>query len=208
MQDRTTLLYRALDQRILLLDGGFGTMVQPYGLTETEFRGTEFADWPTPLKGCNDLLAMTRPAVVREIHEKYLQAGADIVTFHYEATSDPKGCIDLIRRAGAKAGISIKPATPVEVLDELLPTLDLVLVMSVEPGFGGQSFIPESLDRIARLRRMIEARGCATVIEVDGGISAANARAVFEAGAEALVAGSAVFGAADPEAEIVKMLEA
>ncbi len=80
MQDRTTLLYRALDQRILLLDGGFGTMVQPYGLTETEFRGTEFADWPTPLKGCNDLLAMTRPAVVREIHEKYLQAGADIVT--------------------------------------------------------------------------------------------------------------------------------
>ena len=94
------------------------------------------------------------------------------------------------------------------VLDELRPTLDLVLVMSVEPGFGGQSFIPESLDRIARLRRMIEARGCATVIEVDGGISAANARAVFEAGAEALVAGSAVFGAADPEAEIVKMLEA
>lgn len=80
MQDRTTLLYRALDQRILLLDGGFGTMVQPYGLTETEFRGTEFADWPTPLKGCNDLLAMTRPAVVREIHKKYLQAGADIVT--------------------------------------------------------------------------------------------------------------------------------
>ena len=140
--------------------------------------------------------------------ERFVQAGADIVTFHYEATSDPKGCIDLIRRAGAKAGISIKPATPVEVLDELLPTLDLVLVMSVEPGFGGQSFIPESLDRIARLRRMIEARGCATVIEVDGGISAANARAVFEAGAEALVAGSAVFGAADPEAEIVKMLEA
>ncbi len=140
--------------------------------------------------------------------ERFVQAGADIVTFHYEATSDPKGCIDLIRRAGAKAGISIKPATPVEVLDELLPTLDLVLVMSVEPGFGGQSFIPESLDRIARLRRMIEARGCATVIEVDGGISAANARAVFEAGAEARVAGSAVFGAADPEAEIVKMLEA
>ncbi|MDE5962768.1 MAG: homocysteine S-methyltransferase family protein, partial [Alistipes sp.] len=80
MQDKTSLLYRALDARILLLDGGFGTMVQQYGLTEKQYRGEEFADWTTPLKGCNDILSLTRPSVVREIHEKYLQAGADIIT--------------------------------------------------------------------------------------------------------------------------------
>ena len=89
-----------------------------------------------------------------------------------------------------------------------LPKVDLVLVMSVEPGFGGQSFIPGSLDKIRELRAMAHEGGLSTLIEVDGGISARNAREVFEAGADALVAGSAVFGAPDPEAEIVRMLEA
>ncbi|EKC79612.1 Ribulose-phosphate 3-epimerase, partial [human gut metagenome] len=89
-----------------------------------------------------------------------------------------------------------------------LPKVDLVLVMSVEPGFGGQSFIPGSLDKIRELRAMAREGGLSTLIEVDGGISARNAREVFEAGADALVAGSAVFGAPDPEAEIVRMLEA
>lgn len=140
--------------------------------------------------------------------ERFVQAGADIVTFHYEATYDPKGCIEAIRRAGAKAGISIKPATSADVLRDLLPMLDLVLVMSVEPGFGGQSFIPESMDKIASLRKMIEEQGTQTLIEVDGGISASNARAVYEAGADALVAGSAVFGVENPAAEIEKILEA
>ena len=112
--------------------------------------------------------------------EKYLrrfaEAGADLVTFHYEATQDPLGAIRMIKECGVKAGISVKPATPVEVLGELLPELDLVLIMSVEPGFGG--------------------------------VSASNAGDLFAAGCDALVAGSAVFGAADPKAEIVKMLEA
>ena len=137
---------------------------------------------------------------------RFAEAGADIVTFHYEAVSDGSACIGLIRGAGARAGVSIKPATPAEALREVLPLVDLVLVMSVEPGFGGQSFIPGSLDKIRALRAMIREQGLGTIVEVDGGISARNAREVFDAGADALVAGSAVFGAEDPEAEIARIL--
>lgn len=138
---------------------------------------------------------------------RFVEAGADIVTFHYEATDDPTRCIGLIRAAGAKVGISIKPATSVEVLRDILPLVDLVLVMSVEPGFGGQSFIEGSLEKIARLRAMAEELETQTIIEVDGGISSHNAREIFDAGAEALVAGNAVFGAESPEEEIRKMLD-
>ena len=137
---------------------------------------------------------------------RFAEAGADIVTFHYEAVSDVRACIGLIRGARARAGVSIKPATPAEALREVLPLVDLVLVMSVEPGFGGQSFIPGSLDKIRALRAMIREQGLGTIVEVDGGISARNAREVFDAGADALVAGSAVFGAEDPEAEIARIL--
>ena len=140
--------------------------------------------------------------------ERFVEAGADLVTFHLEAAEDPAVCAALIRRAGAKVGVSIKPATPVEALHEVLPAVDLVLVMSVEPGFGGQSFIEGSLEKIRRLRALVRELGLDTVIEVDGGISAANAREVFEAGAEVLVAGSAVFKAGDPEAEIRRILGA
>ena len=135
---------------------------------------------------------------------RFVEAGADFVTFHHEATRDARGCIAAIREAGAKVGISIKPATP----RDLLPEIDMALVMSVEPGFGGQSFIPESLDKIRALDRMRREAGLGFLIEVDGGISASNAGEVFAAGADAVVAGSAVFGAADPEAEILKILEA
>ena len=137
---------------------------------------------------------------------RFAEAGADIVTFHYEAVSDVRACIGLIRGAGARAGVSVKPATPAEALREVLPLVDLVLVMSVEPGFGGQSFIPGSLDKIRALRAMIREQGLGTIVEVDGGISARNAREVFDAGADALVAGSAVFGAEDPETEIARIL--
>ena len=140
--------------------------------------------------------------------ERFVEAGADLVTFHLEATQDPAECIARIRRAGARVGMSIKPATPVESLRRWLSEVDLVLVMSVEPGFGGQSFIEGSLSKIRELRAMADELGLATLIEVDGGISAANAREVFEAGAEVLVAGSAVFRAADPESEIRRILEA
>lgn len=144
--------------------------------------------------------------------EKYLtrfvEAGADLVTFHYEATDDPRACIELIRKAGAKVGVSIKPATPVDVLRGILPLIDLVLVMSVEPGFGGQSFIPGSLEKIAQLRALAREAGLETIIEVDGGISSRNAGEIFAAGADVLVAGNAVFGAQDPAAEIIGMLNA
>lgn len=140
--------------------------------------------------------------------ERFAEAGADIITVHYEATGDIAACIGAIRSAGAKVGISIKPATDVRVLEKWLSEIDLVLVMSVEPGFGGQSFIEASTGRIAELRRMADACGSKCHIEVDGGISAANAGGIFDAGADVLVAGSSVFGAADPKAEIVKMLEA
>ena len=139
---------------------------------------------------------------------RFAEAGADIVTFHYEATQTPREAIRLIRESGAKVGISIKPKTPVEVLRELLPEVDLVLVMSVEPGFGGQSFIEGSTDKVRELRKMIDEAGLNVTIEIDGGVSAANARELYEAGCDALVAGSAVFKAADPEAEIWKILNA
>ena len=140
--------------------------------------------------------------------KRFVDAGADYVTFHYEATEHIDLCIDEIRKAGAKVGISIKPKTETSVLKDILAKVDLVLVMSVEPGFGGQSFIDGSLDKIRELVAMREQMGLNFLIEVDGGISSKNAGDVFAAGAEAVVAGSAVFGAADPEAEIVKMLEA
>ena len=143
--------------------------------------------------------------------EKYLkrfaEAGANLITFHYEATDDTRGAIAIIKEAGSKAGISVKPATPVEVLYDLLPELDLVLIMSVEPGFGGQSFIEGSWDKVRKLRRMIDERALGTLIEIDGGISAANSAQLFDAGCDVLVAGSAVFGAPDPGAEIEKMLK-
>ena len=107
---------------------------------------------------------------------RFAEAGADIVTFHYEATYDPRGCIEMIRKAGAKAGVSIKPATSVEVLRDILPLVDLVLVMSVEPGFGGQSFIPASIGKIEVLRAMARELGLQTVIEVDGGCRRAGCR--------------------------------
>ncbi len=139
---------------------------------------------------------------------RFAEEGADLITFHYEATKSPEACVALTRLTGAKVGISIKPATPVEALRSVLPLVDLVLVMSVEPGFGGQSFMSESLDKIRELRKMADQMGLDTIIEVDGGISSENAAQLYEAGAEVLVAGSAVFKADDPEQEIIKMLEA
>ncbi len=138
--------------------------------------------------------------------ERFVKAGADVVTFHLEAAKDARKCCDLIRKAGAKVGVSIKPATPVEALREILPEVDLVLIMSVEPGFGGQSFIDGSLEKIAQLREMVTQMGLKTIIEVDGGITEQNAAEVFQAGADVLVAGSAVFGAEEPYKAIENIL--
>lgn len=138
--------------------------------------------------------------------ERFVKAGADLVTFHIEATERVDECIRIIREAGAKVGISIKPATPVEALREWLPQIDLVLVMGVEPGFGGQKFIPGSTDKVRELKRLREEMGADYLIELDGGVCRDNAEMLFEAGCDVLVAGSAVFGAADPKAEILTLL--
>ena len=140
--------------------------------------------------------------------ERFAKAGADIITIHIEATEDLPAAIRMIKACGVKAGVSIKPKTPVSAIVPYLDDLDLVLIMSVEPGFGGQSFIPASIGKIEVLRAMAREMGLETIIEVDGGISARNAGAVYGAGAEVLVAGSSVFGAEDPQAEVVKMLNA
>ena len=128
---------------------------------------------------------------------KYVQAfadsGADILTVHVEVQADLAELLTRIRDAGMKAGASVKPATPPTVLFPHLPLLDLVLVMSVEPGFGGQAFMPESLTKVRALKAGIERQGTDTEIEIDGGIGTENARQVVEAGVEVLVAGSSVF---------------
>lgn len=139
---------------------------------------------------------------------EYLAAGADIVTFHYEATAHANRLANLIREKGAKAGIAINPATPVSVLDAIIEDVDLVLVMTVNPGFGGQKFIPGSLRKIRQVKAMCDERHVNPIIEVDGGISPVNAADVCAAGARLLVAGSAVFGKADRASAIREITEA
>ena len=133
---------------------------------------------------------------------EYLSAGADIVTFHYEATAHANRLANLIREKGAKAGIAINPGTPVSALDAIIEDVDLVLVMTVNPGFGGQSFIPGTLPKLHELTAMCERHGVSPLIEVDGGISSKNIADVVNAGANVLVAGSAVFKSEDPAAEV------
>ena len=125
--------------------------------------------------------------------EEFARCGADIITVHLEACENPAETLKTIRDCGVKAGISIKPGTPVESLKPYLTQADMFLIMSVEPGFGGQAFIPESLDRIKELRAMLEAAGLETDIEVDGGIYHSNVAEVLEAGANVIVSGSGVY---------------
>lgn len=125
--------------------------------------------------------------------ERFIKAGADLVTFHLEATNQPQECIDLIHSLGRKAGISIKPGTPVEEVLPYLDSVDMVLIMTVEPGFGGQSYIEYCTDKVRELRSIITARGVDVDIQVDGGIGKDNVAKVIEAGANVFVAGSSVF---------------
>ncbi|WP_018028873.1 ribulose-phosphate 3-epimerase [Porphyromonas somerae] len=137
----------------------------------------------------------------------FADAGADVLTLHYEASRHLHRAMQQIRDAGMKAGVVLNPHTPVELLQDLLPYLDLVLLMSVNPGFGGQKFIPQILDKTVRLKKMIEKRGLEVLIEVDGGVNAETAAQLFDAGADALVAGSYVFGSEDPQKTIERLLE-
>src|SRR5438270_5232874 len=127
--------------------------------------------------------------------EQFVKAGAQMVSIHVEADLHAHRTLSAIRSAGAKAGIAINPATPLSALEEALKFADYVLVMSVNPGFGGQEFISQSLDKVRRLRKMIDERGLKTRIEIDGGIDLDNIAEVAGAGAEIIVSGSAIFGA-------------
>jgi ribulose-phosphate 3-epimerase len=137
--------------------------------------------------------------------ESFAEAGCDLITFHYEAVDDPRATLGRIIETGVQVGISIKPATAPEVLYPLLSDLDLVLVMSVEPGFGGQKFIPESVAKIRALRDEIDRQGTKTLIQVDGGINPETSRLVINAGVDAIVAGTAVFRADDPAQAIAAL---
>ena len=132
----------------------------------------------------------------------YAEAGAHNVTFHVEATDNPVAVARDIRAAGAKAGLSIKPGTPLEPYLEILRDFDTLLVMSVEPGFGGQSFIPEVLSKVRTIRKMVDSGEMTILVEIDGGINADTIEAAAEAGVDCFVAGSAVYGASDPGAAV------
>lgn len=125
--------------------------------------------------------------------EAFAKAGADILTIHYEACEDVRATLEKIRECGMKTGLSISPDTPVEVLREFLGEVDMFLIMTVHPGFGGQKLIPETLDKVRELRGMLNERGLETDIQVDGGIYASNIKDALDAGANVIVAGSAVF---------------
>ena len=140
--------------------------------------------------------------------EEFVKAGAQMVSIHIEADPHAHRTLSAIRAAGAQAGVAINPATPLSALDEALKFADYVLLMSVNPGFGGQAFIPESLDKVRRLRKMIDERGLKARIEIDGGIDAENIAEVASAGAEIIVSGSAIFGAPDPAVALRRLREA
>lgn len=138
----------------------------------------------------------------------FADAGANLISVHPEATYHLHRTIGYIHQAGCQAGVVLNPATPLGMIEEVLNDVDYVLVMSVNPGFGGQKFIPSTLDKLRRLRTMIQASGSQARIEIDGGIGIENAAAVVAAGAEILVAGSAVFGKPDPAKALRELLEA
>jgi len=137
--------------------------------------------------------------------QAFKEAGADILTVHYEACTHLHRNIQQIKSMGMKAGVALNPHTPVELLKDILQDIDIVLLMSVNPGFGGQSFIPHTINKIKRMREMIDEQLLNVTIEIDGGVTLENAKLIIDAGADVLVAGSTVFKAADPVATIAAL---
>ena len=150
-----------------------------------------------------DVHLMVEP--VDALATEFAKAGADLISFHPEASRHVDRTIKLIKSQGCRVGLAFNPATPLHILDWTLDKIDLVLIMSVNPGFGGQSFIEHSLDKIAEARDLIDLSGCDVWLEVDGGIKVDNIASVAEAGADTFVAGSAIFGASDYHEVISQM---
>ncbi|MDQ3014040.1 MAG: ribulose-phosphate 3-epimerase [Acidobacteriota bacterium] len=138
---------------------------------------------------------------------EFVKAGADMVSVHVEADVHLQRTLTAIRDAGAKAGIAINPATPLVALEEALPYADFILLMSVNPGFGGQAYIPTSTDKVRRLKHMIDGRGLKTKIEIDGGIDEGNIMVVVEAGVDIVIAGSAIYGKENPAESVRQLLQ-
>ncbi len=147
-------------------------------------------------------LMISRP---EEYIEEFAKAGADIITVHTEATCHLHRLVQQIKDEGAKAGVSLNPATPVNHLEHVIGDLDLVLIMSVNPGFGGQEFIPSVIPKIKTVRSMLDAAGSSACLEVDGGIKIDNIKTVSDAGADAFVSGSGIFGDSDYKETIKNM---
>ena len=154
-------------------------------------------------KAAIDVHLMVKP--VDRIVPDFARAGADIISFHPEASEHIDRTIALIHEHGCKAGLVFNPGTPLDYLDHVLYRLDLVLIMSVNPGFGGQKFIPQALVKLAEVRRRMDAAGREIMLEVDGGVNTDNIAAIARAGADTFVAGSAIFGAKDYKATIAAM---
>lgn len=156
----------------------------------------------TTTKVCDVHLMIVEP---EKYVEDFKKAGADILTVHLEACTHLHRNIEQIKSLGMQAGVALNPHTPVEALKEVLHDIDVVLIMSVNPGFGGQKFIPNTLNKIAALRRMIDEKGLATKIEIDGGVTLQNAPDIIKAGANVLVAGNTVFKSKDPKDTIAQL---
>lgn len=150
-----------------------------------------------------DVHLMVKP--VDRIIPDFVEAGATYITFHPEASEHVDRSLQIIRDSGSKAGLVLNPATPLEHLDYVMPKLDLVLLMSVNPGFGGQKFIPSTLEKIKHVRALIDKSGFAIRLEVDGGVNADNIRSIAECGCDTFVAGSAIFGSPDYTRTIAMM---
>ena len=155
------------------------------------------------IKAPLDVHLMIKP--VDRIIPDFAKAGATYITFHPEASDHIDRTLELIRDQGCKAGLVFNPATPLDYLDHVLDKVDMVLLMSVNPGFGGQSFIPSSLNKLREVRRMIDGSGLDIRLEIDGGVKVENIRKIAEAGADTFVAGSAIFGSKDYQATIKAM---
>ncbi len=156
----------------------------------------------TTSKVCDVHLMIEEP---EKYAEEFKKAGADILTIHIEACRHLHRNIQQIKSLGMKAGVAVNPHTPVSELSDILADIDLVCLMSVNPGFGGQSFIPYTLEKIKQLKQLITDRGVNVLIEVDGGVTLTNAKSIMDAGADVLVAGNTVFKAADPIATIAAL---
>ena len=139
--------------------------------------------------------------------DAFVDAGASSVSVHVEALPHLQRALDHLRKRGAVAGVAVNPSTPIGALEEILPEAEFVLILSVNPGFSFQEFLPGSVDKIRRLREAIRSRGLSTVIHVDGGVHAGNVRSVVDAGAEFVVSGAGVFGAGEPEAAVRRLIE-